>query len=77
MGESEYGKALHVYGRTELARLYYGRPISDRGARKWFEKEIGYVPGLKERLQQLGYSKWGKIYSREQVKAIFEALGPP
>ncbi len=68
---------LRVYGRSELALLYYGRPVSDRWARKWFMKELAAVPGLMERLTKLGYSKKGKIFSREQVRAIFDALGPP
>lgn len=73
----EESKALRVYGRTELARLYFGQAYSDRTARRWLAREIGYVPGLWERLRQLGYTERGKIFTREQVKAIFEALGPP
>ncbi len=68
---------LRVYGRSELAQLYYGRPVSDRSARIWFMKELSYVPGLMDRLAELGYSKKGKTFSRAQVKAIFEALGEP
>ncbi len=68
---------IRVYGRSELAQLYYRRPVSDRCARMWFMKELAAVPGLMEHLTKLGYSKRDKIFSREQVKAIFDALGPP
>lgn len=68
---------IRVYGRSELARLYYGRPISDRGARAWFMKELSYVPGLLDQLRQLGMTDNGKIFSRAQVQAIFKELGPP
>ena len=68
---------IRVYGRSELAQLYYGRPISDRGARMWFMKELSHVPGLMERLRELGFTPRSKIFSRAQVKAIFEALGEP
>lgn len=68
---------IRVYGRSELAQLYYGRPITDRGARMWFMKELAIVPGLMERLTQLGFDKKGKTFSRAQVKVIFEALGEP
>ncbi len=68
---------IRVYGRSELAQLYYGRPISDRGARMWFMKELSHVPGLMERLRELGFTQRSKIFSRAQVKAIFEALGEP
>lgn len=68
---------IRVYGRSELAQLYYGRPISDRGARMWFMKELSHVPGLMEKLTELGFTKTGKIFSRAQVKAIFDALGEP
>ena len=74
--DSQYS-LLRVYGRSELARLYYGRPISDRSARRWFQNELSCVPGLMERLRELGYSPKGKIFLRAQVKAIFDALGEP
>ncbi len=76
INDSQYS-LLRVYGRSELARLYYGRPISDRSARRWFQNELSCVPGLMERLRELGYSPKGKIFSRAQVKAIFDALGEP
>ncbi len=68
---------LRVYGRSELAQLYYGRPISDRGARLWFMRELSYVPGLMEKLRSLGLTPKGKIFTPAQVAAIFEALGEP
>lgn len=77
MPQNPTNNTIRVYGRSELAQLYYGRPVSDRSARIWFMKELSYVPGLMERLEKLGFTKNGKIFSRAQVKAIFEALGEP
>ena len=68
---------LRVYGRAELAQLYYGRPVSDSVARKWFMTEIKHYPGLYDRLVSLGFTKSGKIFSRAQVSEIFAAMGPP
>lgn len=72
-----FSTPLRVYGRSELAQLYYGRPVSDQAARKWFMRELSYVPGLMEKLRDLGLTPRGKIFSRAQVAAIFEALGEP
>ena len=66
-----------VYGRSELAQLYYGRPISDSGARKWLMEEINLHPALVEELQRLGLKKRGKNFSRAQVEAIFRVIGEP
>ena len=68
---------LRVYGRSELAQMYYGRPISDSAARKWLNQEISLHPELVKKLEQLGLKKRGKNYSRAQVEAIFEVLGEP
>ena len=77
MTEKNHFSRIRVYGRSELAQLYYGRPISDRGARSWFMNELSYVPGLMDKLRQLGFTPKGKTFSRAQVKAIFDALGEP
>ncbi len=77
MYQNSHTTPLRVYGRSELAQLYYGRPVSDRCARIWFMKELSHVPGLMDRLTELGFTKNGKTFSRLQVKAIFEALGEP
>ena len=68
---------LRAYGRSELAQMYYGRPISDRGARRWLMKELSYVPGLMEQLKQLGFTEHGKFFTPAQVKLIFDAFGEP
>ncbi|MCQ2282975.1 MAG: DUF4248 domain-containing protein [Bacteroidales bacterium] len=75
--ENECTYPIRVYGRSELAQIYYGRPISDRGARRWFMRELGYVPGLMEKLHALGFTPKGKIFTPAQVAAIFDALGEP
>lgn len=73
----EQKNILRVYGRAELAQLYYGRPVADSVARKWLMNEINQYPGLYDRLVALGFKKTGKIFSRAQVKEIFAAMGPP
>ncbi|MBQ0161012.1 MAG: hypothetical protein KBT28_10400 [Bacteroidales bacterium] len=45
---------LRVYGRSELAQLFYGRPTSNRGVRLWFMRELSYVPGLMDKHRTLG-----------------------
>ena len=73
----EQNNNLRVYGRAELAQMYYGRPVSDSVARKWFMNEIMQYPGLYDRLVALGYKKSGKVFPRAQVGEIFAAMGPP
>ena len=68
---------LRVYGRAELAQLYYGRPVDDSVARKWLMSEISQYPGLYDRLVSLGFKKSGKCFSRAQVREIFATMGPP
>ena len=77
MTENKHFSTLRVYGRSELAQLYYGRPISDSRARKWLMEELSHHPELMERLLQLGFKKHGKAFSRTQVQAIFETIGEP
>lgn len=68
---------IRVYGRSELAKLYYGRPVSDSYARRWFMLEISNYDGLMEQLEQLGLKKAGHTFSRAQVRAIFARMGTP
>lgn len=77
MTEKTHFSKLRVYGRSELAQLYYGRPISDSRARKWLMEELSHHPGLMEELCRRGLKKHGKTFSRTQVQAIFEAIGEP
>lgn len=77
MQQDSKNNTLRVYGRTELAKLYYGRPISDSRARKWLMEELSNQPGLMDRLYRLGFKKRGKTFSRAQVKVIFDAIGEP
>ena len=69
--------ALRVYGRAELARIYYGRPVTDNAALKWLMREIKNFPGLYENLCRYGFKKSGKLFSCTQVAVIFNALGWP
>ncbi|MCQ2283174.1 MAG: DUF4248 domain-containing protein [Bacteroidales bacterium] len=68
---------LRVYGRSELAQPYYGRPTSDRGIRLWFMRELSYVPGLMEKLRTLGLTCKGKKITPAQAVASFDVLGEP
>ena len=68
---------LRVYGRAELARLYYGNTASDNTALRWLMTEIKNFPGLYEKLLQKGFRKSGKTFSCAQVDEIFNALGCP
>ena len=47
--------ALRVYGRAELARIYYGRPVTDNAALKWLMREIKNNPPLCENLCRYGF----------------------
>lgn len=68
---------IRGYGRTELARMYYGDNLSDKSCLRWFMRELGYVPGLMEELEALGFTPKNKIFTRSQVKLIVDALGRP
>ena len=77
MSETTHHTPLRVYGRSELARLYYGRPISDSRARRWLMEELANQPGLMDEMRRRGFKKNGKIFSRTKMQAIFDALGEP
>jgi len=77
MKEEEKHNAVRVYGRSELAQLYYGRVVSDGAARRWFMQEINSYDGLMENLIELGFKKNGRTFSRAQVREIFARMGPP
>ncbi len=74
---SKEDNPIRVYGRSELAQLYYGRPVSDSAARRWFMLEISKYDGLMEKLIELGFKKTGHSFSRDQIREIFARMGPP
>ncbi len=74
---SKEDNPIRVYGRSELAQLYYGRVVSDGAARRWFMQEISKFDGLMEKLTELGFKKTGHTFSRDQVREIFARMGPP
>ena len=53
MTENKHLSTLRVYGRSELARLYYGCPVSDSRNRKWLMEELSHHHELMERRLQL------------------------
>lgn len=68
---------LRAYGKAELAEAYMRGRIAPDSERKWLIHEIRLYPGLMQTLETLGYNTRQKNFTRAQVAAIFEALGPP
>lgn len=75
--EQKSPNPLRPYGKTELALAYTGGYMSARSALAWLHTELRKSPGLMERLQQLGYTPRQKLFTRAQVRAIFDAIGAP
>ena len=67
---------IRTYGRTELAQAY-NPDLTPHGAWKRLSAWIDYHPGLRQRLESLGYVKKQRTYTPAQVAAIVEALGEP
>lgn len=68
---------IRAYGKSELAHLYYGMPVSDNRARAWLMHEMQRYPQLLQQLADLGYTKSTKVFTPAQVRAIFSAMGRP
>ena len=68
---------IKPYGKAELAQLYYGRPVCDSAARRWFMKQLRRTPGLMPRLIDLGLTPHNKIFTTAQVRTIYDAFGEP
>ncbi|MCQ2294674.1 MAG: DUF4248 domain-containing protein [Bacteroidales bacterium] len=68
---------IRAYGKAELAHLYYGLPVSDNRACSWFAQQMRLHPQLMRRLADMGYSTRCRVFSPQQVRAIFEAMGWP
>ncbi len=65
-----------LYGFVELAMLYNPR-VKPRSATRILNKWIDWSPGLRERLEALGFRRGMRSFSPLMVKIIFEALGEP
>ncbi|MBR6441077.1 MAG: DUF4248 domain-containing protein, partial [Bacteroidales bacterium] len=43
----------------------------------WLQRELTSYPGLMDTLRQLGDTPRARHCTRAQVRAIFDAIGPP
>ncbi len=67
---------VRVYGFGELA-LMYNPELKHRSAVKTLNQWIDRSPGLRARLEALGFRKGLRSFTPAMVEAIFEALGEP
>lgn len=65
------------YGKAELAMAYTQGEMSERSALNWLNREIELYPGLRERLEQLGYGPRQRVVTIAQLHAIVECIGTP
>ena len=64
------------YRRMTLA-CYYRPDLKPKSASADLKRQSQLFPGLEERLRRTGFH-WGKrSFTPEQVKTIFECIGPP
>ncbi len=67
---------IRLYGVAELAMMYNPK-ITPNSATRLLNKWIDYSPGLRKRLEDLGFRRGMRSFTPLMVKAIFEALGEP
>ncbi len=67
---------IRLYGFAELA-LLYNPQVKPRSAVRILNKWIDWSPGLRERLEALGFRRGMRTLSPQMVKVIFEALDEP
>ena len=65
-----------LYGFVELAVLY-SPEVKPRSATRILNRWIDWSPGLRDRLEALGFRRGMRSLSPLMVKVIFEALGEP
>ncbi len=65
-----------LYGFRELAVLYNPR-VKPKSAARILNQWIDRSPGLRDRLEALGFQRGMRSFSPLMVKIIFEALGEP
>ena len=75
--DDNYQGRLRPYSRKELVAAYTGDFMSARSGSAWLQRELENYPGLMERLRELGYTPRLRNFTRAQVRAIFDAIGPP
>lgn len=67
---------IRIYGRMELALLYYPKLISEAAWRK-LKAEINLNPQLSKELKESGYDGHHRSFTPYQVERIFYYLGMP
>ena len=76
MVEPEEPFRLRVYGKSELARLYFpnSRPAT---AMRNFQRWINHCPSIVQGLSELNHDKHRKYYLKPEVEVIIRGLGEP
>ncbi len=67
---------IRLYGVAELAMMYNPK-ITPNSATRLLNKWIDYSPGLRKRLEALGFRRGMRTLSPQMVRVIFEALDKP
>lgn len=75
MNETD-GFEVRAYSKSELALMYFPT-VQQRCAVRMLMRWIKRVPGLTERMQRCGYSRFDKMFSPQQVRMIVAAVGEP
>ena len=75
--EKRFDIKSDYYYRGSLAQAYTGDRFTGRQALRWLAHEIDSYPGLREKLERLGYVPTQRVFTRAQLIALFEAIGPP
>ena len=75
--DDNYQGRLRPYSRKELVAAYTDGYLSPRAGAAWLQRELTSYPGLMDTLRQLGYTPRLRNFTRAQVRAIFDAIGPP
>ena len=65
-----------TYDRHVLASLYHPDSTAD-GAMRRLRRDIARCPELRDRLQRLGYRRYGRTFTPAQVRLLFRYLGEP
>lgn len=67
---------VRAYGRTELALRYFPGNTPQAAYRK-LQYCIDLYPGLRQQLEEKGYSPHLRTFLPAQVQLIFDAIGAP
>ncbi len=67
---------IRLYGFSEFA-LLYNPQMKPRSAVRILNKWIDWCPGLRERLEALGFRRGMRTLSPQMVRVILDALDEP